>query len=233
MIYAQILAGGKGTRMGNVEKPKQYLMLAGKPIIVHTVEKFVLNYQFKSIIISCPKEWMQYTKDIMSKHLKDERIVIIEGGSDRNETIYNGVRYIEEHFGIHDDDIIVTHDAVRPFITHRIIEENIEGALEFKAVDTVVPAFDTIVQAEGEFITNIPVRDQMYQGQTPQSFNISMLKNHYLSLSNEEKSILTDACKICLLAGEQVKLVQGEVFNFKITTPYDLKIANAIVEERV
>ncbi|WP_430535450.1 2-C-methyl-D-erythritol 4-phosphate cytidylyltransferase [Listeria rocourtiae] len=234
MIYAQILAGGKGTRMGNVSMPKQFLSLNGKPIIVHTVEKFILNNRFDKIIISSPKEWINHAEDNIKKYVSDDRVVVIEGGTDRNETIMNGIRYIESNFGLTDDDVIITHDAVRPFLTHRIIEENIDAALETGAVDTVIEAIDTIVESSNHnFITDIPVRDHMYQGQTPQSFNIKKLYSHYQDLSADEKQILTDACKICLLAGDRVKLVKGEIFNIKITTPYDLKVANAIIQERI
>lgn len=234
MIYAQILAGGKGTRMGNVSMPKQFLPLNGKPTIVHTVEKFILNTRFDKILISSPKEWMNHAEDNIKKYISDDRIVVIEGGEDRNETIMNGIRFVEKTYGLTDEDVIVTHDAVRPFLTHRIIEENIDASLETGAVDTVIEALDTIVESSNHnFITDIPVRDHMYQGQTPQSFNMKKVYNHYQNLTTEEKQILTDACKICLLAGEQVKLVKGEIFNIKITTPYDLKVANAIIQERI
>jgi D-ribitol-5-phosphate cytidylyltransferase len=235
MIYAEILAGGKGTRMGNVSMPKQFLPLNDKPIIIHTIEKFLLNDQFEKIIIASPKEWINYTNDILNKFIKNrDRFVVIEGGEDRNGTIMNGIKYVEDMFGLFDDDIIVTHDSVRPFITHRIINENIQYGLEYGAVDTVISAIDTIVESEnGESISHIPVRDFMYQGQTPQTFNMKMLKEHYYSLSNEQKAILSDACKICVLKGEKVKLVTGEVFNIKITTPYDLKVANAIIQESI
>ncbi|HDU7100172.1 TPA: 2-C-methyl-D-erythritol 4-phosphate cytidylyltransferase [Listeria monocytogenes] len=234
MIYAQILAGGKGTRMGNASMPKQFLPLNGKPIIVHTVEKFILNTRFDKILISSPKEWMNHAEDNIKKYISDDRIVVIEGGEDRNETIMNGIRFVEKTYGLTDDDIIVTHDAVRPFLTHRIIEENIDAALETGAVDTVIEALDTIVESSNhEVITDIPVRDHMYQGQTPQSFNMKKVFNHYQNLTPEKKQILTDACKICLLAGDDVKLVKGEIFNIKITTPYDLKVANAIIQERI
>ncbi|HEL9034615.1 TPA: 2-C-methyl-D-erythritol 4-phosphate cytidylyltransferase [Listeria monocytogenes] len=234
MIYAQILAGGKGTRMGNVSMPKQFLPLNGKPIIVHTVEKFILNTRFDKILISSPKEWMNHAEDNIKKYISDDRIVVIEGGEDRNETIMNGIRFVGKTYGLTDDDIIVTHDAVRPFLTHRIIEENIDAALETGAVDTVIEALDTIVESSNhEVITDIPVRDHMYQGQTPQSFNMKKVFNHYQNLTPEKKQILTDACKICLLAGDDVKLVKGEIFNIKITTPYDLKVANAIIQERI
>ncbi|HAA6991515.1 TPA_asm: 2-C-methyl-D-erythritol 4-phosphate cytidylyltransferase [Listeria monocytogenes] len=234
MIYAEILAGGKGTRMGNVNMPKQYLPLKGKPIIVHTIEKFILNDRFEKIIIATPKDWINHTQDIIKKYIFDSRVIVIEGGTDRNETIMNGIRYVEKEFGLNEDDIIVTHDAVRPFITHRIIEENIDMALEFGSVDTVIPAVDTIVESTNhDFITDIPVRGNIYQGQTPQSFNMKTIQKHYNNLTDDEKQILTDACKICLLAGEKVKLVNGGISNIKITTPYDLKVANAIVQERI
>lgn len=234
MIYAEILAGGLGTRMGNIDMPKQFLTLKSKPIIIHTIEKFILNERFNKILIATPKEWINYTRDIIKKHIgEDERLVVVKGGSNRNETIMNGIKYIEENFGLNDDDIIVTHDSVRPFLTHRIIEENIDGALASGAVDTVVAAVDTIICSEdGESISEIPIRDMMYRGQTPQSFHIKTLIKHYESLSDEESKILTDACKICLLRGEKVKLIRGEDFNIKITTPYDLKIAGALFEER-
>ncbi|MGL6107357.1 IspD/TarI family cytidylyltransferase [Romboutsia sp.] len=234
MIYAEILAGGKGTRMGNTEMPKQFLSIGNKPVIVHTLEMFLLNSRFNKIIIVTPKQWIQHTNDLINKHIpKDaaEKICVCEGGKDRNQSIMNGIKYIESNYGINEDDVIVTHDAVRPFLTHRIIEENIDMALECGATDTVVPAFDTIVESKnGEFITEIPIRDFMYQGQTPQSFNINKLTKLYNSLTEEEKIILTDAAKIFVVKGEKVKLVQGEVFNIKITTQYDLKLANALIK---
>lgn len=235
MIYAEVLAGGKGTRMGNINMPKQFLTIGDVPIIIHTIEKFLLNDQFEKIVVVSPKEWINYTQDIIRKFIGDHsRIEVVEGGKDRNESIMSGINYIEATFGINDDDIIVTHDSVRPFLTHRIIEENIKFGLKHGAVDTAISAVDTIIQSVdgGEFIDNIPVRSTMYQGQTPQTFNIKRLKEHYASLSVEEKEILTDACKIFSLKGDKVKIVDGELFNIKITTPYDLKVAKALLQER-
>ena len=234
MIYAEILAGGKGSRMGNTEMPKQFLKIGEKPIIIHTLETFLLNSRFDKIIVVTPKQWIQHTIDLMEKFLSVEalnKIAVCAGGSDRNESIMNGLRYIEMEFGIQEDDVVVTHDAVRPFLTHRMIEENIEMVLKYGATDTVVPAFDTIVVSEnGEFVTDIPRRDFMYQGQTPQSFNIKKLMELYGSLTQEERELLTDAAKIFAVKGEAVKLVDGEVFNMKITTAYDLKVANALIK---
>lgn len=232
LIYAGILAGGKGTRMGNVPMPKQFLTLNDKPIIVHTVEKFILNNQFKKIIIATPKEWLNHTKNILQKYKLDfAKLEVITGGSDRNATIMNIIDHIDTNFSLNDDDILVTHDAVRPFLTHRIIQDNIDEGLKHGAVDTVIKAIDTIVESkDNEYISSIPRRDYMFQGQTPQTFNAKKLKQLYNELTAEEKEILTDACKIFSIRGEKVKLVEGEIFNIKVTTPYDLNVANAIIK---
>ena len=234
MIYAEILAGGSGTRMGNTDLPKQFMMLGTKPIIIHTIEQFLIEQRISKILVCCPKNWITYVQDLLKKYLpEDNNVVVVEGGSTRNETIMNGCRYIEENFDLNDDDIIITHDAVRPFITRRIIEDNIEVGLTCDAVDTVIPATDTIVESkDGEILSNIPERKIMYQGQTPQTFKIKKLMKTYNSLTDEEKDILTDACKIFVIKKGKVKIVMGEVFNVKVTTMHDYKICNAILMER-
>ena len=233
MIFAAILAGGTGIRMGNVDKPKQFLFLGNKPIIIHTIEKFYINPNFDKIIVLCPKQWINYTKDLINKYIIDNKnIIVIEAGNVRNETIMKAINYIESNFSINSEDIIVTHDSVRPFVTHKIIEDNINAAIKYGACDTVIPASDTIVQSlNGQFVSDIPNRVNMYQGQTPQSFKILKLKELYNKLSNNEKSILTDAAKIFIMNDEDVFLVNGEVTNIKITYPYDLKVANSILNE--
>lgn len=230
-VFGVILAGGQGTRMGNVEKPKQFMNLGGKPIIAHTIEKFCIYPEFEKVIVLVPKQWMRHTADIVDKYVMNkENVAIIAGGSSRNETIMNAVAYIEKHHGLDDETIIVTHDSVRPFVTHRILAENVRYAREYGACDTVIPATDTIVRSEdNQLITQIPDRSKMYQGQTPQSFHARKLRELYESLSHEEKEILTDACKILVLKGEPIYLVDGEVFNIKITYPFDLKVAGALL----
>lgn len=230
-IYGVILAGGQGTRMGNSDKPKQFLEVGGRPILIHTVEKFVVTPDFHQVIVLAPKQWLAYTKDIIKKYIKHhERIVVIEGGNTRNETIMNAIQYIENSGCLTENTIIVTHDSVRPFVTYRIIEENIRYAEECGACDTVIPASDTIVESrDGNFISNIPERKMMYQGQTPQSFKAKRLREIYESLTEKEREILTDACKIYVLKNEPVHLVEGDVSNIKITYPHDLRVAEAIL----
>ena len=231
MIFAAILAGGMGSRMGGTDTPKQFLTLGEKPVIVHTIEKFVINDKIDKIIVLTPQNYINHTNHLIEKYIpnKDD-IIVIEGGETRNDTIMNSINYINKHYGIDDDSIIITHDSVRPFVTHRIIEDNIQAAKKYGACDTVIPATDTIVESiNGETIESIPVRDYYYQGQTPQSFKIKKLFNLIYSLTEEESNILTDACKIFTL--KDVHLVEGEVTNIKITYPYDLKLANTILED--
>lgn len=233
MVYGVILAGGVGSRMGG-DKPKQYLNLKGRPIIIYTIEKFFACPGIDKIIVLCPAQWEEHTKDLIRKYISpaQDKITVACGGTTRNETIMNAVDIIDKNGDLNNDTIIVTHDSVRPFITHRIIMENIEACRKFDACDTVVKATDTIVEAEnGEFISAIPNRNYMYQGQTPQSFKAVKLKTLYNSLTEEEKEILTDAAKIFVLKGEKVALVEGENFNIKITYPYDMRVAKSLLED--
>ena len=232
MIFAAILAGGIGSRMGGTDTPKQFLTLGDKPVIIHTIEKFVINSNFDKILVLAPQTFVNHTNNLIGEYFEEnDKIVVLEGGETRNDTLMNSLEYIKENFNIDDDSIIVTHDSVRPFVTHRIIEDNIAAAMEFDACDTVVPATDTIVESiDGKVIENIPLRDNFYQGQTPQSFKINKLFELINSLNEEETEILTDACKIFTLKGMDVHLVEGEITNIKITYPYDLKLANTILK---
>lgn len=233
MVYGVILAGGIGSRMGG-DKPKQYLNLKGRPIIIYTIEKFFACPAIDKIIVLCPAQWEEHTKDLIKKYISpaQDKITITRGGATRNETIMNAVDLIEQNGDLDENTIIVTHDSVRPFVTHRIIEENIKACEKYDACDTVIKATDTIVESkDGEKISNIPNRNYMYQGQTPQSFKAVKLKKLYNSLTDDEKEILTDAAKIFVLKGEKVALVDGEDFNIKITYPYDMRVAKSLLED--
>lgn len=229
MNFALILAGGFGTRMGQTNKPKQFLELGDKPILIHTIEKFAIMNDFEKVIVLTPKEWINYTEDLIKEYLSINNIIVIEGGELRIDTINNGMEYILDKYG--NDHIIVTHDAVRPFVTHSIIKENISKAIEYGACNTMIPSTDTIVESkDNNLISNIPNRQYMYQGQTPQSFNLSKLKSFYDNLDDGERKKLTDACKVFILNGENVAIVKGDVSNIKITYSFDLNVANFILK---
>lgn len=235
MIYAGILAGGIGSRMNISNMPKQFLNLGDKPIIIHTIEKFLLCSKIDMIYVGVNPDWNSYLHDIIEKKYSylQKKIIIVNGGKDRNSTILNIIDAINIYNnGISNEDILITHDAVRPFVSIKMIEENIEGCEKYNIVDTVIPSFDTIVISEdGKFISSIPDRKIMYQGQTPQTFKINKFIEYYTNLSDDQKNSLTDACKIFVLNGEKVFLVNGDFSNIKITTVTDLKIAKAMIME--
>ena len=231
MIYAGILAGGVGSRMGVTALPKQFLMLGGRPIIIHTVEKFLLNPRFDKIFVAVVPDYIEHTRDLIARYIgEDRRLTVLAGGSERNGSIENVIAEIRL-YDESPDSILVTHDAVRPFVSAAIIDVNIDAALEFGATDTVVAANDTIIRSvDGEFIQEIPVRDELYHGQTPQSFRVGWFEEDYGALSDAQKATLTDACKIFTLAGRGVRLVMGDANNIKITTTFDMKLAEGLVE---
>lgn len=231
MIYAAILAGGTGSRMKMANMPKQFLDLGDKPVILHTIEKFLLVPEFDAIYVGVHPDWVDYTRDLLHQENLAAHVTVIAGGENRNGTIANILQQIETDHGNDPQAIIVTHDAVRPFVSLSIIKENIRVAQEYGACDTVIPATDTIVDSgDGSVIAEIPDRNRLYQGQTPQSFRIDWLKNSYSKLSDKDKEIIPDACKALVLAEYPVQIVQGAPENIKLTTIMDYRIAQALID---
>ena len=231
MIYAGILSGGIGSQSQRADMPRQFLELGDKPILIHTIDPFMVNPRIDEIIVALPRPWISYTIDLVRKNYPNhEKIHLIAGGETRNETLMCVLDDIQQRNGIGENDFIISHDAIRPFVSDRIINDNIEAVQKYGVVDTVIPVFDTIAESEnGETICNIPLKSRMYHGQTPQSFHIRTLREVYAQLSEEEEG-LTDAVKIFVLKGKPVHMVMGDSSNMKITTPYDLKLANALLK---
>lgn len=241
MIAAAILAGGSGTRMGSLKKPKQFLMLGKKPVLIHTLEKFMAHPQFEHIVVLCPKQWIPHTRQLIDRYVEPgfwsgevPRVDVVEGGRTRNDTILKAICFLEREKEVRADDIfLVTHDSVRPFVTARIIEDNIHFGMEFGACDTVIPASDTIVESQnGNFLSHIPDRRNLYHGQTPQSFWAGKWKGLYLELPEEEKEKMSDALKVYSRVGEPIWMVKGDAGNIKITYSFDYQIAENLVRYR-
>lgn len=232
MIFAGIVAGGTGTRMG-ADIPKQFLKIGEKPIIIHTAAKFLENKNIEKIYLGVHPDWIEYTNQILSEYnLDNSRISIIKGGTDRNSTVFNIIDLIVNEYNINDSDIILTHDGVRPFVTQKIINKNIDAALRYGACGTYISAVDTIIRSQdGNIVSEVPPRQEMFQAQTPQSFNILKLKNTYKSLTEAEKEKLTDTCSVFTIKGLPIHIVEGDVINMKITTSHDLKIADSIAKQ--
>lgn len=225
MVVAAVMAGGIGSRMG-ADKPKQYLPLGGKPIIVRTTEALLNHPSVDKVIVLVPASWVDYTASLLPAS-----VTVVPGGDTRNDTLQNALDYVASTYGL-EDSILLTQDAVRPFLTEQMITDNIAAAREYGCCNTVVPATDTIIESkDGTVISSVPDRSFLYQAQTPQTFRAGELQAYMNTLTEEEKAILTDGCKIYLLRGAPVHLVAGSVTNMKITYPTDLAVAEAILKE--
>lgn len=231
MNIALIVAGGSGTRMGNGGRPKQFLPLAGRPILIHTAERFLRHAKIDGVVIGIHPAWLQYTQELLAQYFPENKISAIPGGASRHETLARLVEEAKKRFALGETDVLVTHDAVRPFLTERMISENIEAARRYGAAGTYIPATDTIVCSQnGEELSGMPDRAGMYQAQTPQSFRLGDYENVVSELSEDELLQVTDACKLFFLRNRPVRMVEGETTNLKITHPLDYRIAQMLTE---
>ena len=231
MNIAVVLAGGSGSRMGMVDRPKQFIDIYGKPVIIHTLEAFEINEKIDAICVVCVKEW----QDDLSLWLKEYDIRkvrwIANAGASRQESSLNALDAIKEVCG--DDDYVIIHDAARPLISQKIINENIVKVREYGACDTVVPAHDTIIRSvNGDTLDSIPARKELYMGQTPQSFKYSIVRkayDDYFALPENERPEMTDDCGLVLHSGVKIGMAMGDKLNMKITTMEDLLLVKSIV----
>lgn len=230
MNIALILAAGTGSRMGNTEKPKQFLLLYGKPLMIHTIEAFENHSDIDAIVISTNKEYIDQVMVWCKQYDLSKVRAVISGGETRQQSVFNGLKEIKKIIKS-EDDIVVIHDAARPLISYKIISDNIEGCKKYHAVDTVIKASDTIVRStDSSTIGDIPNRNELYQGQTPQSFIFSLIYNAHLKSLNGEIENVTDDAKLVIETGHPVHLVEGSKQNFKITTFDDLMILKALLK---
>ena len=230
MNIAMILAAGSGSRMGNTNKPKQFLNIYNKPLIVHTIEAFEMHEKIEMIIIVTNDTYVDQVK-IWCKQFDLAKVKhIVVGGASRQESVYNGIKYLES-VGVNNDDNILIHDAARPLISQNIITDNIDACNKFGAVDTVIPASDTIIRSiDNETIFEIQKRSELYQGQTPQSFKFEIIKEAHDYAKRTNNTETTDDCRLVLNMGKKVSLVNGSKLNFKITTFDDLMMLKALLK---
>lgn len=232
MIYAAVVAGGTGSRMGE-DIPKQFLELGDRPVLLHTIMSFLALDKIDLIYIGVHEEWCESLYYICTAHMLDmSRIHIVEGGADRTDTVFNIIKMIEEENGIADDDIIITHDGVRPFVSIREILESIVAMTDHDAVTMCLPSTDTLIFSEGgSQIDNVPDRSKLFRALTPQTFKLKKLKEAYDSLSDERKLMLTDTASVFITAGLPVGLIRGNERNIKLTTPMDMTVAELLFKE--
>lgn len=241
MIFGAIAAGGSGSRMKDkceidINKPlpdipKQFLPMKNKPMIYYSIRTF-LQSGIDMLIIGVSGDYYEYMQNTVREYFAEsaDKIIITQGGTGRNETVMNMIKAAKKHCADGEKNYIITHDAARPFVTAQMIEQNIELVQKYGAVDTACAATDTVVEVEDEFITDCPDRSRLYYGQTPQSFDMDLLFELYNSLSDKQKSTLTDCCQIFYLCGKPVFIAKGDKMNMKITSKNDYFIACAAAE---
>ncbi len=228
MNAAIILAGGKGERFG-ASIPKQFIKLGNKPIIEHTLDAFYIHPHIDLICITLPIARITTFEKKIKIHYPSKKIIAVAGGQSRQESTANGLRGLATF--LDKEDIVLIHDAVRPFISQRIINENIILAKKYHAIDTVIPSADTIVESQDQKnISQIPPRKNYYLGQTPQSFQFGLIWQLYQTLTKEELSSVTDDASLLINNKVPVYIAKGDPLNFKITTSWDLTVADAILK---
>jgi len=236
MIYAGILAAGVGERMHRQDMPKQFLPLGEKPILVHTLEQFIVNQRVEKILIIAPDEWKLYAEDMLSQYdFMGKEYVVISGGVNKTESIGASVDYIDEMWQIKENDILIAHDAIRPFITQRLIDEHIETVKKYGAVNTAMVTNDAIlVSKNGILLDEIPNHQHLYAEQTPQSYSLAKLKELLKKIRDSGVPLHNESelPRLWLKEKYEMRLVRGEYFNMKIINPYDLEVAEALLKER-
>ena len=228
-IYAGILAGGVGGRMG-ADRPKQFMELEGKAVLLHTLERFAAIEEFSVIYIAVVESHVEYTRRLITENFGvSDRVQVIPGGTDRNGSLMNVIAQINRRES-GAEALLVSHDAARPFVTTDIIREGIAAAMRVGASNTAIPAVDTPLRSEdGRTVSAIPDRAGLYNTQTPQTFHVNQFAAAYSQLSDEQRARATDACKVLLAAGREIAIVQGDPRNIKLTTPFDMVVAQAIL----
>ena len=219
MKYAIIVAGGSGMRMQSTT-PKQFIELGGSPILMRTIKAFHQYSKDIDIILVIPDEQFALWHKLVEKHLFNISCRLVKGGKTRFESVRNGLQVIEN------EGLVAIHDGVRPFITAQIIDQCYKSAEENGSGVAVVIPKDSIREVT-ESGNNSVNRSHYRLIQTPQTFKLSIIKQAY---SSTEDGGFTDDAAVAEHAGFKISLVKGDYRNLKITTPEDLKIAQALLE---
>ncbi|GAB4191718.1 MAG: bifunctional cytidylyltransferase/SDR family oxidoreductase [Simkaniaceae bacterium] len=212
--------GGDGKRFGN-SLPKQFQLLSGKKIYQHTLEVFLNSQFFQNILLVCRPDYVPLVLEETAKFAP--LVQVVPGGKDRQASSYSGLLAADPC------DIIMVHDAVRPFITEKILQENIEAAITCGAADTCIPSSDTLVHVREGFIEEIPDRDLWKRGQTPQTFQYALLKRAHQKALRSNISGASDDCQLVLRLGIPIKTILGSESNIKITSLLDLFLAEQLL----
>ncbi|MBX7491428.1 IspD/TarI family cytidylyltransferase [Helicobacter turcicus] len=231
MKIAVVLAGGIGKRMGDVKLPKQFLEINGIATIVLTLKNLLDSRLFDSLYIVIHKDWRQYLYELLTNSLLQiPKENIICGGRERIDSIENALDILKAK-GTNPDDIVLFHDAVRPFITKELLDRGLCAALKYGACVAITPVKDTMIIVENEVALAMPNRSSLFHGQAPDIFKFGLIYDCIKSLKPEEKLTITGTAQICQRQGVKVHTYLGDERNIKITSIMDLFLAKAIYRE--
>ena len=219
--YAIIVAGGKGLRIGT-EVPKQFLSIAGKPVLMRTINRFRAYDAHIKIILVLPKEQQEYWRELCAEYHFIEDYQLADGGASRFQSCRNGLSMIPNDA----EGLVGIHDGVRPFVSNEAISRCYDAAEKEKAVIPVLPVTDSLrFVGDSDKGRNV-LRSDYRVVQTPQVFDIQLLKKAY---NQPESTSFTDDASVVESIGQAVTMVEGNRENIKITTPFDLKVSEVLV----
>jgi len=226
--FALIPAAGMGKRMG-ASMNKQYLQLGGKPIVARTLQVFQDSPLISGIILVIPEDEIPYCRrEVVEKYQLTKVWDVVPGGSERQHSVMNGLRALQNHASV--DDIILIHDGVRPFIDEPILQQSINLASSGVGALVAVQTKDTIKVVRDDVVISTPERSTLWQAQTPQSFRYEqILQAHQQAV--QDNFVGTDDCSLFERSGDPVKIITGSYRNIKITTPEDLVLAEAFLSQ--
>lgn len=229
---AVIFAGGSGTRMNTKSRPKQFLDLNGKPIIIYTIEIFDNHPDVDAIVVVCLESWIPFLKKMLKKFEINKVVRVIPGGESGQESIYKGLCAAEEYSQMQNDEnpIVMIHDGVRPLITEETITANILKVKECGSCITTVPAIETVIVNKHDGTLDIPKRSDCLMARAPQSFYLKDIIGAHRKSRKEGKNDFIDSCSLMSFYGYKLGLVYGPMENIKITTPTDYFVLRAMVE---
>ncbi len=225
--YAIVLAAGQGKRMG-AGMNKQFLHIAGAPLIVHTLRFFEGDERCQEVILVINNADRERMEQLVGTYRLKKVASFVEGGSERQFSVYNGLQYVADKI---DDGIVVIHDGARPFLTKEIVDALYERALQTDAATTAVRVKDTIKRVRSGVVIDTLDRELLWAAHTPQAFRLSLIMTAHQK-AEEAGFIGTDDASLVEWLGHEVAVVEGDYFNIKLTTPEDLLFAEAIMRER-
>lgn len=228
MATALIFAGGTGKRMNTRSKPKQFLELHGKPIIIYTLEHFEYHEEIERIVVVCITDWITELKGLLRRYGITKVEQIIPGGETGHDSIYYGLAAMKDT--CEDDEIVLIHDGVRPLINEELITRNIEAVKKYGTAITVEAARESVVRCiDGKNVSEVPPRGEMYTAKAPQSFRYRQILNLYERAQREGiRSI--DSSHLCSICHVPMHVVESTKNNLKITEPADYYMYRALYE---